>query len=32
MTSIGTSFLPFFAAPSATDPDNTYMATVVPRP
>jgi hypothetical protein len=32
MTSVGTSFLPFFAAPTATDPDNTYLATVAPQP
>ena len=30
MTAVGTSFKPFFAAPTATDPDNTYLATITP--
>ena len=32
MTTIGTNFMPFFSAPTATDPDNTYLATVTPSP
>jgi hypothetical protein len=30
MAAIGTSFEPFFAAPTATDPDNTYLAIITP--
>jgi hypothetical protein len=30
MTAIGTSFESFLAAPTATDPDNTYLATITP--
>jgi hypothetical protein len=32
MTSIGTNFEPLFSAPTATDPDNTYLATIAPQP
>ena len=32
MTSIGTNFASFFAAPTPTDPDNTYLATIAPQP
>ncbi len=32
MTSIGTTFASFFSAPTATDPDNTYLATIAPQP
>jgi hypothetical protein len=32
MTAIGTNFKPFFSAPTATDPDNTYLATIAPQP
>jgi hypothetical protein len=32
MTAIGPNFMPFFSAPTATDPDNTYLATVTPSP
>jgi BNR repeat-like domain len=32
MTSIGTNFDAFFAAPTPTDPDNTYLATIAPQP
>jgi hypothetical protein len=28
MTTIGTTFMPFFAAPTATDPDNTFLAKI----
>jgi hypothetical protein len=32
MTSIGTNFDAFFAAPTPTDPDNTHLATIAPQP
>jgi hypothetical protein len=32
LASIGTGFAPFFSAPTATDPDNTYLATVTSQP
>jgi hypothetical protein len=32
MTSIGTNFASFFSAPTASDPDNTYLATIAPQP
>jgi BNR repeat protein len=31
MASTGTNLMPFFAAPTATDPDNTYLATAAPQ-
>jgi len=30
MTAIGKNFAPFFSAPTPTDPDNTYLATITP--
>ena len=30
MTAIGTNFASFFSAPTPTDPDNTYLATITP--
>jgi hypothetical protein len=32
MTTIGTNFDAFFAAPTPTDRDNTYLATIAPQP
>jgi hypothetical protein len=32
MTAIGTNFMPFFSAPTSTDADNTYLATIAPQP
>ena len=30
MTTIGKNFMPFFSAPTPTDPDNTYLGTITP--
>ncbi len=30
MTTIGNNFMPFFSAPTPTDPDNTYLGTITP--
>ena len=32
MTTVGTSFDAYFTAPTPTDPDNTYLATIAPQP
>jgi hypothetical protein len=32
MASFGTNFGAFFAAPTSTDPNNTYLATIAPQP
>jgi hypothetical protein len=32
LTSTGTNFASFLSAPTATDPDNTYLATIAPQP